>query len=105
MPKLTYFCEEKSREMMNYGNNGMPSTPTHTGAERRKCTKRAGQLYLYAPGDTMGRGQTYQSINFDEWVHEWNNRRTNIENGVVEGTSATLNLGPAGVLPPQKYCR
>ena len=79
MPKLT--CSAKKyAEMMNIG---MPCTPVHTLAERRKF-KAEMSSQLYAPGDPKGRMQNYQSINFDRWAYEWNKYCAEIETGRVE---------------------
>ncbi|CAB1105835.1 unnamed protein product [Ectocarpus sp. CCAP 1310/34] len=79
MPKPTHSAK-KYAEMMNIG---MPCTPVHTGAERRKFTCEMNS-YLYVPGEARGRRQIYESINFDRWSHEWNNHCAQIESGAVE---------------------
>lgn len=79
MPKLTYSAKRYA-DMMNIG---MPGTPVHTGAERRKFKSELnGQLY--APGDARGRMQNYQSVNFDKWAIEWNRHCAAIEAGTVQ---------------------
>ena len=67
LPRLTHSAKQYAN-MMNFG---MPCTPVHSGAERRKFASKVGN-HLSVPGDRMGRLQSRQRINYDSWAVEWN---------------------------------
>ena len=79
LPRLTHSAKQYAKMMIF----GMPCTPVHSGAQRRKFASEVSN-HLLVSGDRMGRLPSRQRINYDSWAVEWNEHCAKIESGLVE---------------------